>query len=125
MSLLENASASIIIEFLKHIILEANVVIFNKLCHHMLIIVAFVYFVMCPSVHELGDNIRYDVVYKAGTKTIQKEFKNDSSTTPFHVSNNDQKDIFVQTQDAQKLFFFLPPHPTLNLTILSTVRLIL
>lgn len=99
--------------------------VLNRLCHHMLIIVAFVYLIMCPSVHELGDSIRHDVVYKAGTKTIQKDFKNHLSPAPLHVSNHNRNDIFVQSGDSQKLFFCLSLHPTLNLTIISSVRLIL
>lgn len=99
--------------------------VLNSLCHHILLVLAFVYLVMCPSVHELGDSIRHDVVYKSGTKTIQMDFKNHLSPAPLHVFNHNRNDIFVQSRDAQKLFFCLSLHPTLNLTIISTVRLIL
>ena len=98
---------------------------FNKLFHHILLIAAFVYLVMCPSVHELGDNIRHDFVYKVGTKTLQKDFKSGLNVTPSHLSNNAQNDSFVQLKDAQKHLFFSPLHSTLNLSILSTVRLVL
>ena len=97
----------------------------NKLFHHILLIAAFAYLVMCPSVQALGDNIRHDFVYKVGTKTLQKDFKSGFNVTPLHLSNNNQNDIFVQCKDAQKLLTFPPPHSTLNLSILSTVRLIL
>ena len=93
---------------------------FNKLFHHILLITAFVYLVMCPSVYGLGDNIRHDVVHKVGTKTLQKDFKNGLSVTPLHFSNNTQNDSFVQLKYAQKHLFFSPLHSTLNLSILST-----
>ena len=97
----------------------------NKIFHHILLITALVYLVMCPSVHELGDNIRHDFIYKVGTKTLQKNFKGGVNVTPLHLSNNTQNDSFVQLKDAQKLLTFSPPHSTLNLSILSTIRLIL
>ena len=97
----------------------------NKLFHHMLLIAAFVYLVMCPSVQALGDNIRYDVVPKVGAQILQKDFKSGLNVTTLHLSNNAQNDSFVQLKDAQKHLFFSPPHSTLNLSILSTVRLIL
>ena len=97
----------------------------NKLLHHILLIAAFVYLVMCPSVHELGDNIRHDFVYKVGTKTLQKDFRSGLNVTTLHLPNNTRNDIFGQSKDTQKLFFFSPPYSTLNLSILSTLRLIL
>jgi hypothetical protein len=97
----------------------------NKLFHHILLIAAFVYLVMCPSVQALGDNIRHDFVYKVGTKILKKDFRSGLNVTPLHLSNNTRNDSFVQLKDAQKHLFFSPPNSTLNLSILSTVRLIL
>ena len=98
---------------------------FNNLFRHILLIAAFVYLVMCPSVHELGDNIRHDIVYKVGTKTLQKDSKSGLNVYNLHLSTNAQNDSFIQYKDAQKHLFFSPPHTNLNLSILSTVRLIL
>lgn len=80
---------------------------------------------MCPSAQALGDNIRHDVVPKVGSKMIQKDFRSALNVNPLHLSSNTQADIFIQSKDAQKILTFSPPHSTLNLSILSTVRLIL
>ena len=80
---------------------------------------------MCPAVHELGDNIRHDVVLKAEAKILQKNFKKGFSFTPFKLFNNTQIGVFAQSKAAQKLPIFSPLYFTLNLSILSTIRLIL
>ena len=97
----------------------------NKLIHHIMLIAAFVCLVMCPSAHALSDNIRLDFVYKVVKKTLQKDFKSGLNVTPLHLSNNTQNDVFVQYKDVEKLLIFSSSNPTLNLSILSTVRLIL
>ena len=96
----------------------------NKLFHHILLIAAFVYLVMCPSAHALSDTIRHDIICKV-TKTLQKDFKSGMNVTTLHLPKNNQNDIFGQSKDTQKLLIFSPPYSTLNLSILSTVRLIL
>jgi hypothetical protein len=97
----------------------------NKLLHHTLLITAFVYLLMCPSAHALSDTTRHDVICKVVTKTLQKDFKGGVNVTTLHLPNNTRNDIFGQSKDTQKLLIISPPYSTLNLTILSTVRLIL
>lgn len=46
---------------------------FNRLFHTILFTIAFSYLVMCPAVHEFGDGIRHDLIYKAETKIFKKE----------------------------------------------------
>jgi len=97
----------------------------NKIFQYILFIAAFIYLVMCPAVHELGDNIKHYVALKLKAKILQKDFKNSFNITPLKLSNNSQGGIFVQPMTAQGWTIFSSLHSTLNLSILSTIRLIL
>jgi len=97
----------------------------HRIFHNILFISAFTYLLMCPSVHELEDHIRHDVICKTGTKILQKGFNNGLDFTPLKLSNNIQTDLLVQSKATRKFINFLPSNSTLNLLIVSTVRLIL
>ena len=97
----------------------------NKIFQHIPFIAAFIYLVICPAVHELGDNIKHDVALKVEAKKLQKDFKNSFNITPLKLSNNSQGRIFVQSMTAQEWTIFSTVYSTLNLSILSTIRLIL
>ena len=97
----------------------------DKIFQHILLIAAFIYLVMCPAIHELDNNIRHDVVLKVEAKILQKDFKKGFNDTFSKLSNNIQTGIFSQSRTAQELPIFSSSHSTLNLSILSTTRLIL
>ena len=97
----------------------------NKIFHTILLIAAFIYLVMCPSVHELGGNIRHDVALKVGSKTLQKDFKKGFNFSFSKLSNDTQTGFFVQSMNTRELPIFSSSPSTLNLSILSTIRLIL
>ena len=96
-----------------------------KLFFSIMFIAAFVYLVMCPSVHELGDNIRHDVTLKVGTKTLLKDFKKGSNFIFSKLSHNTQNVFFAQSRTTQELPIISSSHSTLHLSIISTIRLIL
>jgi len=98
---------------------------FIKIFHRILFILAFTHLVICPSVHELGDNIRHDVALKVGAKRLQINFKNGFNFTFSKLSTNTQSGVFIQSRTAQELPIFSSSHSTLNLSFLSTIRLIL
>ena len=97
----------------------------NKIFQHILFIAAFIYLVMCPAVHELSDNIRHDVALKVEAKILQKDLKKGFNDTFSKLSNNTQTGFFSQMRTVQELPIFSSAHSTLNLSILSTIRLIL
>jgi len=99
---------------------------FPKLLHVALFMLAFIYIMTCPVVHEFGDgHVDHDVVNKVQQRIKVNHFKSDFRFIPFSVSNGTQTDNFFQSKVAQKLYIILLSNPTLNLSILSTVRLIL
>ena len=97
----------------------------NKTFQNILLIFVFIYLIMSPFVHELGDNTRYDFVLKARAKISGKNFKNGFSFTPLILSNNSLTDDFYQFTTKLNFPIFTSSNPTLNLSILSTIRLIL
>ena len=97
----------------------------NKIFHIFLFIASFIYLLLCPSVHKLDDNIRHDVALKVETKILQKDFTNSFNLNPLKLSNNSQGGILVHSMTAQEWTIFSTVHSTLNLSILSTIRLIL
>lgn len=80
---------------------------------------------MCPSVHQLGDIVRHDVTLKIGVQVQHNNFKKHFNGNPFHFSNNTQTADFDYLQrvcDSKHTPVLLP---ALDLSALSTVRLIL
>lgn len=94
---------------------------------YYIIIFAFILFnlIISPSMHELSNNIRHDVVTKAGAKILGKNFKKGFSFTPLILSNNNLTDSFYQFRTEQNFPIFKSSNPTSTLSILSTVRLTL
>ena len=82
-------------------------------------------FVIYSPIHELGDNSRYDVSLKAGARILGKNLKKCFNFTSSKLFHNTQTGVFIQLTTAQELPNFSSSYSTLNLSILSTVRLIL
>ena len=80
-------------------------------------------FLTYPPIHELGDNIRHDVVIKSGARILGKNFKEGFSFTP--LINKSLTDDFYQLTTKPNIPIFTLSTPTLSLSILSTTRLIL
>ncbi len=97
----------------------------NKIFQHILLIAAFIYLVMCPAIHELDNNIRHDVALKVEAKIQQKNFQKGFNLIPLKIFHSTQTGFFVQSKTRQELPIFPPSQSTLNLSILSTIRLIL
>jgi hypothetical protein len=97
----------------------------NKIFYIILVIFAFICFLICPSIQELGDNTKHDVVLKVRAKILRKNLTNGFSFTPFKLSNNSLAVDYDQFTTKQYFSIFSSSNPTLNLSILSTIRLIL
>jgi hypothetical protein len=80
---------------------------------------------MCPAVYDLDDNIRHDLVRKIGVKKAQNNLKQGGKTTATQSPCNVQFGSFLQTRTIQELPILSSSHSILNLSILSSVRLIL
>jgi hypothetical protein len=80
---------------------------------------------MCPSVHQLGDIVRHDFTPQVVKQIQQKTFKKELNSNPFQLNNRIQAVDFDQT----KIFCIVKPAPpstpALDLSALSTVKLIL
>jgi len=97
----------------------------NKIFFIVLFIFTFIYISICPSIHELGDNKSNDVILKVRTRILWKNLKNVFSFTHSTLSNNSLTGKFDQFTIEQNFITFSLSNPTLNLSILSTIRLIL
>ncbi len=89
------------------------------------LIAAFIYLVMCPSIHEFGDTIRHDVIYKVDTKTLKKNHRSDLESASLSLLSEVQTDPFTSLQHARTLTPFRFPSLLATLSILPTVRLLL
>jgi len=97
----------------------------TKKYHNILYVFAFIYLVMCPSVHQLGDIVRHDVTLKTGVQVQHNNFKKNFNSNPFTFARNTQTADF---DDLQRVCDSKPTPallPALDLSALSTVRLIL
>jgi hypothetical protein len=98
----------------------------SRAIHHILFILAFICLVMCPTVHQFGDNVNHDVIFKGPAKIIQKNSQKDGNTTPSQLPYIIQTVFYhLQSRTAQDFPALLSSHSTLNLSIVSSVRLIL
>lgn len=97
----------------------------TRAIQYILFIVAFTCLLMCPAVHSFGDNVRHDVVLKGAAKTIQKHIPKGGPATTAPLSCTLHTAFCLPSVTAQKLFIFPSSHADLNLSILSSVRLIL
>jgi hypothetical protein len=79
--------------------------------------------VIYPPIQELGDNIRDEVVLKSKVRILVKNFKKGFSFTP--LMNKSLTDDFYQFKTQTNISIFTLTTPTLNLSILSTIKLIL
>jgi hypothetical protein len=89
-----------------------------------LYIVAFIYLVMCPSVHQLGDNIRHDVILKVKVYSQQDNYNNDYNFHPLRYANK-LKIADIDQIRTCAFVFFQSSLPDLDISTLSTVKLIL
>ena len=97
---------------------------FTKKSLNFLYIFAFIYLTMCPSVHQLGDIVRHDVIVKVGAQLQHNNFNNSHTIDSFNFSNKskaagyDHSTLCVIKYTQSSL-------PVIDLSALSTVRLIL
>ena len=103
----------------------ATVKYVNKIMHYIVFIFAFVYLVMCPSVHQVSESIRHDISVKLETKASKQNLKRNLAVNPLKIITTAQTSISVHFRKLQKISVFLLSPFTLDLSMLCTVRLIL
>ena len=97
----------------------------TRVIRYILFLVAFIYLVMCPAAHDLDDNIRNDVIRKVGARKTQSNPKKDVNPKDLQLSNNVQTPPLFFLRTTHELPILLLSQSTLNLSLLSSVRLIL
>jgi hypothetical protein len=80
---------------------------------------------MCPVVHDFDDNLRYDLVRKIKTRKTPNNFKKSASPPLLSLPGNTQTAYQFCSVKVQERLFFPSPYSSPNLSILSTVRLLL
>ena len=91
----------------------------------LLLITAFFYFVTCPTVHTFDEYIRHDLLPKIEVEKLQGKTKKGLDLNFSELSQNIHSNLFHHVRTPQKLIIFSSSHFTLNLAILSAIRLIL
>jgi len=98
---------------------------FTKKFHSILYLLAFTYLVMCPSAHQQSDAIRHDFTPQVGKLLPHKPFKKGFNPNPDTLYNTLQHDDCAQLKTLEECTCSPSFLSTLNLSILSTVKLIL
>ena len=80
---------------------------------------------MCPSVHQLGDIVRHDFTPQVGKQLQHKPFKKGFNLNSFKLHNNICLEDLGQCKTSEETKFSPSSLPTVKLSALSTVRLIL
>jgi hypothetical protein len=80
---------------------------------------------MCPVVQDFDDNLRCDLVCKIGKRKTQNNLKKFASPTPLKLPNHSQPACLFYSGKARELLFYSSSCPAPNLSMLSTVKLIL
>ena len=97
----------------------------TKNFHIILYGLAFIYLVMCPSVHQLGDIVRHDFAPQVVKQLQHKPFKKGFNLNPFKLHNTISVEDFAQFKTLEDITFSPSLLSTVTLSIVSTVRLIL
>jgi len=97
----------------------------KKTFYIILLISTIIYFSLSPSIHGLEDNTKHDAVLKVKAKILRKDLTNAFSFTPLISSNNNLTTSCDQFKTKLHIHIFSTSNPSLNLSILSTIRLIL
>jgi hypothetical protein len=80
---------------------------------------------MCPSVHQLGDIARHDFTPQVGKLLHHKPFKKSFNLNSFTLHKNIPLEDFAQFKTSEDIKFSPLLLSTVNLSVLSAVRLIL
>lgn len=96
-----------------------------RILHFSLLIIAFFYFVACPTVHAFGEDIKHDLLPEIELKKLEKKTAKELGENFFKLSQNSHFNFFHHVRNVQELLLFFSSRFTLNLAILSTIRLIL
>ena len=98
----------------------------RRILHRILFIFTFLYLLMCPQAHALGDIVRHDlVVYKTGVKILKKGIGDNLKSIPFDLEKAREVENSFTLTRIQQCSLFQSANSILTLTSLSTIRLIL
>ena len=98
----------------------------RKILHRILFIFTFLYLLMCPEAHLLGDTIRHDlVVHKRVVKILKEDFGDTFNSVPVGLAQTSEIKSGLTVIRIQHCPVFQSVNSIFILTSLSTVRLIL
>jgi hypothetical protein len=80
---------------------------------------------MCPVANEINDSIQHDLVRKIGLKKTQNNLKKVGNSAPAQSNFNIQSVNCLKSRTLQEHPILSSSYSTLNLSILSSVRLVL
>ena len=80
---------------------------------------AFIYLMMCPSAHQLGEIVPHGAILKIKVQLQQNNFNNDYTIDPLHSFNKSTTTDFYQIRKHAVIYI------QSSLLPLSTVKLIL
>ena len=106
-------------------VLRVSKMISIRTLNFLLLITAFFYFVTCPTVHTFGEDIKHDLLPKIEVEELQKKTKKGLDLNFSKLSQNSHSNVFHHTTNVQEFSMYSSQCFIPNLSILSTIKLIL
>ena len=91
----------------------------------LLLATAFFYFVTCPTVHIFGETIKHDLLPKIEAEKLKEKTEKKLDLNFFKLSPTSHSNLFHHTTNVQEFTIHSSQYFIPNLSILSTIRLIL
>ena len=91
----------------------------------LLLTTAFFYFVTCPTVHIFGENIKHDLLPKIEEELQGGKIKKELDLNLLKLSPTSHSNLFHHTRNIEEYSIYSSQCFIPNLSILSTIKLIL
>ena len=91
----------------------------------LLLATAFFYFVTCPTVHIFSENTKHDLLPKIEEELQGGKIKKELDLNLFKLSPTSHSNLFHHTMNIEEYSIYSSQWFIPNLSILSTIRLIM
>ena len=95
----------------------------TKTLLHNLYIIAFVYAVLCPAIHQVDDTVYHNIIITSESRTQHRDCAEETDITPVNAFTALQISSLGHTLTASNHAIALSPFKRFKLYALSTVRL--
>ena len=96
-----------------------------KILNRLLLVITFFFFVTCPTVHTLGEDVRHDIAVQIEVEELQKETEKGVDLSFFKLFPTSHPNLFHHTTNVQEYEIYSSQYFMPKSSILSTIKLIL